>query len=185
MVQPTVLIGVSGQPGLFSKELICEMAAHTSRPIIFPLSNPTSRVEATPADLLSWTEGRALVATGSPFDDVELDGKNYPIAQCNNAYIFPAMGLAVCASGARRVSDGMFMAASYALSEQSPALTGEGDGLLPTLDLIQGVSKKVALAVALQAQKEGLAPQKTEAENVRSIDEAFWHPIYSPLVATS
>lgn len=185
MVQPTVLIGVSGQPGLFSKELICEMAAHTSRPIIFPLSNPTSRVEATPADLLSWTEGRALVATGSPFDDVELDGKHYPIAQCNNAYIFPAMGLAICASGARRVSDGMFMAASYALSEQSPALTGEGDGLLPTLDLVQNVSKKVALAVALQAQKEGLAPQKTEAENVRSIDEAFWHPIYSPLVATS
>ena len=95
--QPTVLIGVSGAPGLFSEEVIKEMHQHCPRPIIFPLSNPTSRVEATPSDIIRWTNGEALVATGSPFDPVVHEGKTYPIAQCNNSYIFPGIGLGVLA----------------------------------------------------------------------------------------
>lgn len=181
-VQPTILIGVSGQPGLFTEEIVRDMAAHTSRPIIFPMSNPTSRCEAQPADLLAWTDGRALVATGSPFAPVKYGGRTYTIAQSNNAYIFPAMGLAVLAAGARRVSDGMFMAAAYALSEQAPVVTGEGDALLPALDHIQQISKKIALAIAQQAQREGLAPELSETDTQQKIEARFWHPVYRPII---
>ena len=104
--RPTILIGTSGQPGTFTEEIVRAMTTYTARPIIFPLSNPTSRAEATPADLIAWTDGRALIATGSPFEPVAHGGRRYPIAQCNNSYVFPGLGLGILASGARRVSDG-------------------------------------------------------------------------------
>ncbi len=159
---PTVLIGVSGAPGLFSEQIITEMHKHCQRPIIFPLSNPTSRVEALPEDILRWTNGEALVATGSPFDPVILNGKTYPIAQCNNSYIFPGIGLGVLASRAKRVTDEMLMASSRALAECSPlAINGTGS-LLPPLEEIQQVSKKIAFAVAKKAMEQGKASTSSD-----------------------
>jgi malate dehydrogenase (oxaloacetate-decarboxylating) len=178
---PTILIGVSGQPDSFTEEAVREMARHAERPIVFPLSNPTSRVEAKPADLIEWTDGRALVATGSPFDPVEHDGRSYPIAQCNNSYIFPAMGLGILGIGARRVSDAMFMAAAEALSETAPALkSGEGS-LLPPLDRVREVSKEIAYAVAAEAQSEGLAEPCSAQELRDRIDAKYWEPKYPVL----
>lgn len=183
--QPTVLVGVSGQPATFAQEVVQEMAKHAERPIIFPLSNPTSRVEAQPADLIAWTEGRALVATGSPFDTVSYGGRSYPIAQCNNSYIFPAMGLGILGSGARRVSEGMFMAAAEALSRDAPALTDPDGSLLPPLSDVRAVAKRIAMAVALQAQEDGLAePISKDALQAR-IDAKHWQPAYPNLVRGS
>ncbi len=154
-VHPDVLIGTTGQPGMFTEDVVRTMARHVARPAIFPLSNPTSRCEANPADLIAWTDGRALVAAGSPFAPVTWDGRRYRIAQCNNVYIFPGLGQGVIASGARRVTDGMFLAAAHALTEYQP-VSGDASGLLPPLEEITSVSRRVALAVALQAQAEGL-----------------------------
>ncbi|MGM1299501.1 NAD-dependent malic enzyme, partial [Enterobacter hormaechei] len=128
-VKPDILIGVSGQTGLFTEEIIREMHKHCERPIVMPLSNPTSRVEATPQDIIAWTEGNALVATGSPFDPVVWKDKLYPIAQCNNSYIFPGIGLGVIASGASRITDEMLMSASETLAGHSP-LVNNGEGLV-------------------------------------------------------
>ena len=128
---PTVMIGVSGQPGLFSEEIVKEMYSHCPRPIIMPLSNPTSRAEAQPRDLIEWTQGAALIATGSPFAPVHYDGAVYEIAQCNNAYIFPGLGLGILAGNAKRVTENMLMAASQALAAHSPQATLERGGLLP------------------------------------------------------
>ncbi len=178
---PTILIGVSGQPDRFTEDAIKEMAKHAKRPIIFPLSNPTSRVEATPADLIKWTGGRALIATGSPFDPVKHDGRSYPIAQCNNSYIFPAMGLGILGIGARRVSDGMFMVAAEALSENAPALNDAEGSLLPSLNHVREVSTKIAYAVAAQAQEEGLADACPAQEARDRVDAKHWEPKYSVL----
>lgn len=160
--KPTVLIGVSGAPGLFSKEVIQEMHKHCERPIVFPLSNPTSRVEATPNDIIRWTDGQALVATGSPFDPVTHNGQTYPIAQCNNSFIFPGIGLGVLAIKATRVSDEMLQESSRALAECSPlAINGSG-ALLPPLEEIHTVSKKIAFAVAKKAIEQGYALEITD-----------------------
>ena len=174
--QPTVLIGVSGQPGTFTQEIVEEMARHSDRPIIFPLSNPTSRVEALPSDILRWTRGRALVAAGSPFAPVTADGVTHRIAQCNNCYIFPGVGMGVLAVGARRVSDDMFVAASKALMACSPAIKDPTAPLLPPLSEIRQTSRKVALAVAEQAQKEGLATVQGEPEIL--VSKRWWDPSY-------
>ena len=176
--QPSILIGVSGMPGLFTKEIITEMAAHVDRPIIFPLSNPTSRVEAVPADLIDWTDGRARIATGSPFAPVSYKGRSHPIGQCNNSYVFPGMGLGVLGIGARRVSDAMFMAASEALSETSPALKDPQGSLLPPLDRVREVCAEIAYAVAAQAIKEGLAEPCGPEELKRRVDARRWEPKY-------
>ncbi len=176
--KPTILIGVSGQAGTFTEEAITEMAKHTERPIIFPLSNPTSKVEAVPADLITWTKGRALLATGSPFDPVEYEGHHYPIAQCNNSYIFPAMGLGILGSGAGFVSDGMFMAASEELSKHAPALKDPQGSLLPLLEHVREISKDIAYAVAAQAQAEGLADKCSEEDMRKRIDAKRWEPVY-------
>lgn len=176
--KPTVLIGVSGAPGLFSKEVIQEMHKHCERPIVFPLSNPTSRVEATPNDIIRWTDGQALVATGSPFDPVTHNGQTYPIAQCNNSFIFPGIGLGVLAIKATRVSDEMLRESSRALSECSPlAINGSG-ALLPPLEEIHTVSKKIAFAVAKKAIEQGYALEITDEALMQKIEQYFWKPVY-------
>ncbi|HGY9595941.1 TPA: NAD-dependent malic enzyme [Vibrio campbellii] len=176
--KPTVLIGVSGAPGLFSEEVIKEMHKHCKRPIVFPLSNPTSRVEATPNDIIRWTNGEALVATGSPFEPVVHEGRSYPIAQCNNSYIFPGIGLGVLAVNAKRVTDEMLMESSRALATCSPlAINGNG-ALLPPLEEIHLVSKKIAFAVAKKAIEQGVALEITDEALNDAIDQAFWQPVY-------
>ncbi len=176
--KPTVLIGVSGAPGLFSKEVIQAMHNSCERPIIFPLSNPTSRVEATPNDIIRWTDGAALVATGSPFSPVIHNGNKFEIAQCNNSYIFPGIGLGVLAVSASRVTDEMLMESSRALAECSPlALQGYG-ALLPPLEEIHMVSKKIAFAVGKKAIEQGVALEITDEALEQSINHHFWQPVY-------
>jgi malate dehydrogenase (oxaloacetate-decarboxylating) len=153
----TVLVGVSAQPGVFTEEIVREMASHTPRPVIFPLSNPTSKAEAVPADLLRWTDGRALVGTGSPFAPVEVDGKLVRISQINNSYIFPGLALGILVSKAARVTDNMIMTAARTLASLSPTRTDKNAPLLPPI----GESRKVGLivgeAVARQAIADGVA----------------------------
>ncbi|QYJ74410.1 NAD-dependent malic enzyme [Shewanella sp. FJAT-52076] len=183
--KPTVLIGVSGAPGLFTEEIIRAMHSHCARPIVFPLSNPTSRVEATPKDILHWTSGQALVATGSPFEPVVVDDVTYDIAQCNNSYIFPGIGLGVLACGANRVSNEMLMASSRALAECSP-LAKDGSGpLLPPLEEIHDVSKHIAFAVAKVAIEQGHALDTTDELLLQSIEANFWYPEYRRYKRTS
>lgn len=179
---PTVLVGVTGHPNAITEEVVRDMAAHTDRPIIFPLSNPTSRCEALPADVVRWTDGRALIATGSPFDPVPFNGGSIHIAQCNNSYIFPAMGLGVLASGASRVTDEMFMAAALALKERSPALEDSEASLLPRLEDLREVARHIAIAVANAAQQQGIAKKTSEKAIEQRVDEIMWQPAYQPLV---
>ncbi|MDB6142943.1 MAG: malate dehydrogenase [Pseudomonas sp.] len=176
--KPTVLFGVSGQRGLFTEQVIREMHKHCAKPLVLPLSNPTSKVEATPEEILRWTDGQALVASGSPFAPVEINGRTIHIAQCNNSYIFPGIGLGVIASRATRVTDNMLMAASNALAECSPIVTGLGDAVLPPLKDIQEVSKKIAFAVAKQAQADGMALEITDETLSAAIERNFWMPNY-------
>ncbi|MDR5859049.1 NAD-dependent malic enzyme [Halomonas eurihalina] len=177
-VRPTVLLGVCGQKGLFTEEVIRTMHAGCASPLVMPLSNPTSRAEALPEDVIRWTDGEAMVATGSPFAPVEHQGRQYPIAQCNNAYIFPGIGLGVVAAGASRVTDGMLMAASRALAVEAPvAKTGEG-AVLPALSDIRELSKAIAFEVALEAQREDVALKSDEQAIRDSIERHFWYPEY-------
>ncbi len=176
--KPTILIGVSGAPGLFSKEIIQEMHTHCQRPIIFPLSNPTSRVEAIPHDIICWTKGQALVATGSPFEPVTYDGQIYPIAQCNNSFIFPGIGLGVLAIKATRVSDEMLQESSRALADCSPLAINRYGALLPSLEEIHYVSKKIAFAVAKKAIEQGYASEISDDAILQKIEQYFWTPKY-------
>ncbi len=180
--QPTILLGVSGQPNQFKEAMIKTMLSYCERPIIFPLSNPTSRAEAIPQDLLNWTAGKALIATGSPFEPVVINGHKIEIAQCNNSYIFPGVGLGVVAGQAKRVTDLMMMAAAVALSELAPAIrTGEGR-LLPELNSIREVSQHIARAVILQGIKEGHIGPMNNNEIDDSIKRTMWTPQYEPYV---
>lgn len=180
--QPTILLGVSGQPNQFNEAMIKTMLSYCERPIIFPLSNPTSRAEAIPQDLLNWTAGKALIATGSPFEPVAINGHKIEIAQCNNSYIFPGVGLGVVAGQAKRVTDLMMMAAAVALSELAPAIkTGEGR-LLPELNSIREVSQHIARAVILQGIKEGHIGPMNDNEIDDSIKRTMWTPQYEPYV---
>lgn len=175
---PTVLLGVSGQPKQFTEQLVKAMSAYCPRPIIFPLSNPTSRAEAVPEDLLNWSAGNALIATGSPFDPVTINGKEFNIAQCNNSYIFPGVGLAVVAGQAKRVTNQMMMAAALALSDLAPAVkTGEGR-LLPELSSIREVSRHIAKAVIIQAIAEGHVKPMDEKTIDKVIEDTMWTPRY-------
>jgi len=176
--KPTVLIGVSGQPGLFTEEVIKTLAQNCERPIVMPLSNPTSRVEAVPADILNWTEGKALIATGSPFAPVNYHGKLHNISQCNNSYIFPGIGLGVIASGATHVTDSMLMASSNALADCSPKLNDIEADLLPDIDDIQKVSKAIAFKVAKAAVESGVAQQVSDEQLKQAIEDNFWKPEY-------
>jgi malate dehydrogenase (oxaloacetate-decarboxylating) len=177
-VHPTVLIGTSAQPGVFSEEVVREMARHVERPIIFPLSNPTVKAEANPKCLLEWTDGRALIATGSPFDKVTFEGQPIVIGQCNNSLVFPGVGLGVLVSGARRVTNEMFVVAAQALSELSPALAITDGPLYPPLERVREVAYKVAVAVALEAQRSGLGARMTLTELEQCIKAKIWTPAY-------
>ncbi len=176
--KPTVLIGVSGQRGLFTEDVIRSLHEGCKHPLVMPLSNPTSRVEATPQDVIAWTDGDALVATGSPFQPVEYNGQLYPIAQCNNAYIFPGIGLGVVAVKAKRVTDNMLMAASNALAQGAPMVRDGEGALLPALSDIQQISREIAVAVAKTAQEDGVALAMDDDQLSRAIDRNFWSPQY-------
>jgi malate dehydrogenase (oxaloacetate-decarboxylating) len=177
--RPTVLIGTSAQPGAFTKEIAQEMARLCERPIIFPLSNPTSKSEAVPQDLIEWTEGRAIVATGSPFAPVAFRNRIIRIGQCDNSFIFPGVGLGVISSGARRVTKEMFVAAARALAIFSPALRDPDASLYPPLEEVRSVSRQVALAVAAEAQSAGLAEPIAREELERRVDASMWTPRYA------
>ncbi len=181
-VHPSILIGTSGQPRVFTQKIVSEMATHVQRPIIMPMSNPTSLAEAVPADLLLWTEGRALVATGSPFSPVSLDGTTHDIAQVNNALVFPGLGLGVIVSRARRLTDGMLLAAAEAVAAQVDTRT-RGASLLPRMDDLRSTSVVVAHAVAQQATAEGLADQPADEHLEQRIRDAMWVSTYHPVVA--
>ncbi|HEX3202680.1 MAG TPA: oxaloacetate-decarboxylating malate dehydrogenase, partial [Actinomycetes bacterium] len=175
-VHPTMLIGTSTQAGAFTEAIVRQMAAHTERPVIMPLSNPTSRSEGLPADLIAWTDGRALVATGSPFDPVVHDETTYRIAQANNALVFPGLGLGVSVVRARRVSDRMLAAAADAVAGLSDATT-RGAPLLPPVDNLREVSATVAVAVARAAVADGLAEVALD-DPIQQVVQAMWQPEY-------
>lgn len=179
-IKPTVLIGCSAQTGAFSQDIIQTMATSCKRPIIFPLSNPDEKCEAKPDDILNWSEGRALVATGTAFPAVEYRNRLVEIAQCNNALVFPGIGLGVLAVGAKRLSKNMIGAASDALSHFSPSRKDSFLPLLPSLEQAQNVAKAIAHAVANIAIDEGLAEHKDRDKVAEHIDEHFWEPRYLP-----
>ena len=176
-----VLVGVSGQRDRFGEKVVRTMAENVPTPIILPLSNPTSCSEAAPEDLLRWTSGRALVATGSPFPAVVIEGEKRQISQCNNAYVFPGLGLGAISCRARRISDGMLLAAATSLSECSPALTESSGALLPSVEQIREVSRRIAVAVGLQAVTEGIAPDMKSEQVEGAVHAAMWTPEYLPL----
>ena len=175
-VQPSVLIGVSGIPGLFTKDVIQQMASTNERPIIMPLSNPTSHTEITPGSALKWTNGTAIVATGSPFAPVVYEGQTFPIGQANNVFIFPGMGLGILAVGAHVVTDGMFLAAARALSSATPSELAAAGQMYPDIEQVRDVSRTVAIAVAAQAISEGVADNVDDL--VTAIEGEMWYPEY-------
>jgi len=180
-VRPTALIGVSGQRDVFTEQVVRAMARHVDQPIIFPLSNPTSLSEAVPANLIAWTEGRALVATGSPFASVAYQGRTIPISQCNNSYIFPGLGMGVIAAGATHVTDEMFLTAARVLSACAARQSGSDAPLLPPLEDIREVSRRVALAVGLEAQRQGIARKTSSEDWERALAARRWEPRYRPM----
>ncbi|MBA3975722.1 MAG: NAD-dependent malic enzyme [Candidatus Solibacter sp.] len=181
-VGPTMLIGASSAAGSFTEEIVREMAAHTERPIIFALSDPRTRSEANPSDLIAWTDGRALVATGSPFAPVTFKGMTYVIAQVNNAMLYPGLALGAIVSRASRISDGMFAAAASAVSSMV-TVRQPGSSLLPHVDDLRSVSLTVAVAVAETADAEGLAGIKFD-DIVQQVQDAMWHPEYRTILAS-
>jgi malate dehydrogenase (oxaloacetate-decarboxylating) len=176
--KPDILIGVSGVAGLFTEAVIKAMKKNCALPIIMPLSNPIKQIEARPEKVIEWTEGEVIIATGSPFKPVEYNGKTYPIAQCNNSYIFPGIGLGVLACKARHISDDMLRVASETLAAASPlANTGEG-GILPPLTQLSELSKEIAFAVAKMAMAQGHALEMDDERLMRKINSNFWKPEY-------
>jgi malate dehydrogenase (oxaloacetate-decarboxylating) len=178
--RPTVLVGVSARAGAFTEQIVREMARHADRPVIFPLSNPTSQSEAAPADLMRWTEGRALVGTGSPFAPVEVDGRQVRVSQINNSYIFPGLALGILVSKARRVTDSMIMAATKALAGLSPTRHDKNAPLLPPISDSRNVALAVAEAVARQAITESVAAVEDPASLPAQLRNYVWEPVYVP-----
>ncbi|MDB5461572.1 MAG: hypothetical protein JWO72_3313 [Caulobacteraceae bacterium] len=183
--RPTVLIGASGQPGVFSEAVVRTMAAAVERPVIFPLSNPTSRAEADPADILAWTQDRAIVGSGSPFPPVMRNGVLRPIDQVNNSCIFPGVGLGVLAVGARRVTDNMLAAAAKTLAQLSPAARNPADSLLPPVQDLRRTAGAVAYAVALQARADQVCDPFDDADLADLIKRKRWRPHYRPYAAAA
>ena len=179
-VHPTILIGTSTQPGAFTKEIITQMAANTPRPVVLPMSNPTELAEAAPADLIRWTDGRALVATGSPFGPVDFDGTRYEIGQANNALVFPGIGLGVIASRASRVTDGMLAAAAHAVADLVDN-SAPGAALLPPVEALRETSVIVAAAVAKAACADGVAAARQDGDIRAHVRALMWQPAYRPV----
>jgi malate dehydrogenase (oxaloacetate-decarboxylating) len=177
-VRPSVLIGTTGQPGDFTPAAIRAMADNCERPIILPLSNPTSKAECTPSEALLHSDGRALVATGSPFDPVQFKGRKHVIGQCNNAFIFPGVGLGVLISEASRVTDSMFLAAARALAEFTVGHAASDTCLYPSLSELRKVSRIIAFQVARTARDEGFGHSLDDNALQAAIDEFFWAPNY-------
>jgi malate dehydrogenase (oxaloacetate-decarboxylating) len=177
-VDAGVLLGLSTAAGAFTESIVRELAGKTERPIIFPLSNPTSRAEAHPIELDKWTDGRALIATGSPFAPLRRDGVERPVAQCNNVYIFPAMGLAVTAAEATRVTDEMMRVAAATLGEASPALADPDQPLLPAWSDVPDIAVRIARAVGAQAVADGVAPTRSDEQLSQRITQVRWIPDY-------
>jgi malate dehydrogenase (oxaloacetate-decarboxylating) len=183
--KPDILIGVSGQAGLFTEQVITAMQTHCEMPIIFPLSNPSRQVEATPSQVINWTKGQVIIATGSPFEPVEYEGKIFPIAQCNNSYIFPGIGLGVVAANISRITDDMLQVASETLAAASPLANNESNELLPPLTAIAQLSRDIAFAIAQVAFRQSLALPMSDEELLDKIDRNFWKPIYRQYRRTS
>ena len=183
--KPDILIGVSGTAGLFTEQVITAMKEHCDMPIIFPLSNPSRQVEATPSQVINWTHGEVIIATGSPFDPVEYQGKIFPIAQCNNSYIFPGIGLGVVAANIYRVTDEMLQVASETLAAASPLANNESNELLPPLTAIAELSKAIAFAITQVAFRQNLALPMSDEELMMAIEQNFWKPVYRQYRRTS
>ncbi|MCF3128937.1 NAD-dependent malic enzyme [Streptomyces olivochromogenes] len=181
-VRPTVLIGTSGQGGAFTEDVVRTMAAHAERPIILPMSNPTRLAEAVPADLLAWTDGRALIATGSPFPAVEFGGVRYQIGQANNALIFPGLGLGAIVARADRITDSMLVASAHAVAGQTDA-TAPGAPILPLTNQLRATSAAVAVAVARAAAADGVAHAAVDDSIEDRVRAAMWQPVYPPIKA--
>jgi malate dehydrogenase (oxaloacetate-decarboxylating) len=179
-VHPTVLIGTSGKVGAFTEAVVRDMAAHAERPVILPMSNPTALSEAVPADLIRWTGGRALVAAGSPFDAVDHGGVRYEIGQANNALVFPGLGLGVIAARARRVTDGMLLAAARAVAGLAD-ISAPGTPLLPRVTDLRETSAAVAAAVAKAAVADGVADVTLDADLTAQVRALMWEPRYQPV----
>jgi malate dehydrogenase (oxaloacetate-decarboxylating) len=180
--RPTVLIGTSGQPHAFHEAVVRAMADRVRRPVIFPLSNPTERAEATPQELFEWTEGRAVIGTGSPFPPIERDGRALRVDQTNNAYVYPGIGLGAIAAKAHRISDGMFLAAARTIAEMSPAKHDPQANLLPPLVRSRELSFHVAMAVAKQAQADGLAAVVSDEALTAAVMAKMWEPVYADYI---
>ena len=178
--KPSVLIGVSGQPGVFTEEVVREMAKYAERPVIFPLSNPTSRSEATAQDLMDWTAGRALIGTGSPFDPVNVGGEKIAVTQTNNSYIFPGLALGILAAKARRVTDTMVKAAAEELVRHLPTQKDKNASLLPPLADARRLGRLIGQAVGRQAMRDGQAQVASEEELQHQLSANIWEPVYVP-----
>jgi malic enzyme len=182
-MKPTVLVGASAQRGAFTKRMLEEMARHVAQPIVLPLSNPTSHSECTPEDALEWSSGRAIVATGSPFEDVVREERRHVIGQANNVFIFPGVGLAALVSGVSEITDGMFAVAAHTLascvSEERLAL----GAIYPSPEALREVSFRIACAVVRHARDSHLGKQIADAEVEPTVREAVWEPSYIPIIA--
>jgi malic enzyme len=179
-VRPSILVGTTGVGGTFTEPVIRALAAEAERPIVLPLSNPTSSTEATPSDVLRWSEGRAIVATGSPFPPVTVDRTTHVIGQANNVYVFPGLGLGAIVAEASAVSDGMLLAAARALADETSADQLAAGAIYPPVADLRRVSRAVALAVAREAVATGLAGIPASDDLEREIDRAMWWPAYVP-----
>ena len=178
-VHPTILIGTSGIAGSFTESAIREMARHVATPVIFPLSNPTSKTEASPSDIVTWSEGRALVATGSPFNPVAYAGTTHVIGQANNTFIFPGVGLGVILSGAREVTDKMFLAAAQTLADQVTSERLSQGALYPKVAELRRVSRAIAIRVIREARDSGIGRAYHDDQIEPTVDAAMWYPAYT------
>jgi malate dehydrogenase (oxaloacetate-decarboxylating) len=176
---PSIMVGTSTVGGAFTERILREMAAHVERPLIFPLSNPTERIEAVPADVIEWTDGRGLVGTGTPWDPVSYNGVEYHIGQANNALVYPGIGLGTIVARAVHVTDGMLLAAAEAIAGLVD-VSRPGAGLLPDVENLRASSASVAVAVARQAARDGVA-QVDLTDPVQAVQDAMWHATYPPL----